>query len=138
MSLNSHANVVVIGGGVLGCSILYHLARRGVTDTMLLEKDELTSGTTFHSAALCTHYAGNALLARLHKRTTEIYDGLEAVTGQSAGFRRCGSVRLAYTDDEVADCRRFAAMARRLDIAAEMLGPNEIREIHPLIALDGV
>ena len=91
------AKVVVIGGGVVGCSVLYHLAREGWTDVMLLERDELTSGSTWHAAGGCHTVNGDPNVAKLQKYTIDLYKEIEELSGQSTGFHMTGGVMLAST-----------------------------------------
>jgi dimethylglycine dehydrogenase len=94
-TLRKTAKVVVIGGGVAGCSVLYHLTRLGWNDVTLVEKNELTSGSTWHAAGLCTQFIASYNLMKLLKYSLELYTSLEAETGQAVDFHPCGSVRLA-------------------------------------------
>ena len=93
----SDAKVAVIGGGIAGCSLLYHLTKLGWTDVVLLEQNELTSGTTWHAAGLCTQFSSSMNLMTLLRSSVELYQSLEAETGRPVGYRRCGSLRLATT-----------------------------------------
>ncbi len=128
---------LVIGGGIIGCSLLYHLTRLGVGDCMLIEKNELTAGTTWHSAACCTHFSSSPFLSALHLRTTRMYEGLEAQTGQPSGFHKVGSIRLALDAEQMKECRRFAGIAKVLGIAHEILTPDEVKRLYPPISLEG-
>ena len=92
--MRSEAKVVVIGGGVAGCSVLYHLAKRGVGDLVLLEENELTSGSTWHAAGLCTQFNSSLNLMKLLQYSLRLYDSLEVETGQAVDFHRCGSLRI--------------------------------------------
>ena len=112
--MKTHARVVVIGGGVLGCSIAYHLTRAGCDDVLLLERAELTSGSTWHAAANIHAMHGNASLARLQDYTIKIYDRLEEETGQSVGLHRCGGIYLA-TSQERFDELKYKEPARGID-----------------------
>jgi dimethylglycine dehydrogenase len=136
--MKSHARVVVIGGGILGCGLLYHLTKLGWRDVVLVEKNELTAGTTWHSAGLCTHFSESVALSPLPLRSTEIYQGLEAETGQPGGFHKTGSVRLALDQEQMTEYLRHRAKADYLGIVFEMIGPDEIKALFPLIDLDGV
>ena len=136
--MKRQTDVLVIGGGILGCSLLYHLTRLGVGDCMLVEKNELTAGTTWHSAACCTHFSSSPFLSALHLRTTRMYEGLEADTGQPSGFHKVGSIRLALDAEHMKECRRFAGMAKALGIAHELLTPDEVKRLYPLVSLKGV
>ncbi len=136
--MKSQARVVVIGGGILGCGLLYHLTKLGWADVVLIEKNELTAGTTWHSAGLCTHFSESVALNPLHLRSTEIYQALEAETGQPGGFHKTGSVRLALDQEQMTEYLRHRANADFLGIVYEMIGPDEIKSLFPLIDLDGV
>ena len=91
--MSREARVVVIGGGVAGCSLLYHLTRLGWSDVLLVEKDELTSGSTWHAAGLCTHFNSSYNMMKLLRDSVDLYESLEAETGQAVDLPRCGSVR---------------------------------------------
>ena len=136
--MKRQTQVLVIGGGILGCSLLYHLTRLGVGDCVLVEKNELTAGTTWHSAALLSHFSHDSFLATLQLRNTRIYEDLEAETGQPPGFHKVGSIRLALNADQMTECRRFAGMAKVLGIPCELLTPDEVRRLHPLVSLESV
>lgn len=126
------AEVVVVGGGVVGASIAYHLTKVGVQDVLLLERHELTAGTTWHAAGLVAQLRATENLTRLARYTLELYKGLEAETGQATGFRAPGAISLAPNDDRWEELRRTAAMARYLGVEAEEIGPSEIAELFPL------
>ena len=136
--MKAQTQVLIIGGGIAGCSLLYNLTRLGVGDCALVEKQELTAGTTWHSAACITHFSHSSFISGLHHRTTRMYEALERETGQPTGFHRTGSIRLALSTDQLAEIRRFAGFAERLGIPFELLGPEEVRTLHPLVSLDGV
>ena len=101
--METHAQVVVIGGGVVGCSVLYHLAKFGWTDAILLERDELTSGSTWHAAGLVPNFIGSLNMAKVHQHAIDLYNTLEMETGLSAGFHRCGALRLGAPRRTVSD-----------------------------------
>ena len=136
--MKAQTQVLIIGGGIAGCSLLYHLTRLGVGDCALVEKQELTAGTTWHSAACITHFSHSSFISGLHQRTTMMYEELERETGQPTGFHRTGSIRLALSADQLTEIRRFASFAKRLGIPFELLTPEEVRALHPLVSLDGV
>ena len=116
-----HARVVVIGGGISGCSVAYHLTLRGWTDVLLLERKQLTSGTTWHAAGLVGQLRATQNLTRLAQYTTELYRGLEAETGQPTGFRRCGSLAIATTAARMEELARGAAMASCFGLEVDVL-----------------
>ena len=94
-TLPEHANVVVVGGGVIGCNVLYHLTKAGIEDAILLERHQISSGTSWHAAALLTDLRPTAALTRISTYTTNLYASLEKETGQATGFRRCGNLNVA-------------------------------------------
>ena len=131
--LPSHARAVVIGGGVVGCSILYHLARLGWTDTVLLERDELTSGSTWHAAANIHGLHDTNNISRLQYYTMRLYDELERETGQDCGIFRPGALYLAQTREREHQLRIQAAKARYFGVEFHELSHAEAREMHPLV-----
>ncbi len=131
--MTTHARTVIIGGGMLGVGTLYHLAAEGWTDSILIEKGELTSGSTWHAAGLCAHFVGSPSVARIHAYGIALYRELEKRAPGGIGWHGCGSLRLALTEEEVDWFRRFAGQARHLGFEAHLVGPEEIREIHPCL-----
>ncbi len=134
----SHARVVIVGGGVMGAALLYHLTKEGWTDIVLIEKAELTSGSTWHAAGQITHGLAHWGLGTINKYGVEFYNGLEAETGQSVSWHGCGSMRVAYLDDEVDFIRHILSVGRGMGVPMEIIGPDEIRKLHPFFNLDGV
>jgi len=132
------ARVVIIGGGIMGCSLAYHLCKEGWTDLILLEKAELTSGSTWHAAGQITHSVSHYGLAKMAAYGTELYPRLEAETGQSATWHGCGSLRVAYEDAEVDWLRYTLSVGRGLGHDMEIVGPDRIRQLHPFYNLDGI
>jgi dimethylglycine dehydrogenase len=132
------ARVVIIGGGIMGTSLLYHLARECWSDCLLLEKAELTSGSTWHAAGQITHSASHYGLGKMAGYAVELYPKLEAETGQSVSFHGCGSLRLAYTDDELDWLRHTTSVGASLGHPMEIIGPDAIRRLHPFYNLEGV
>jgi dimethylglycine dehydrogenase len=126
------ARVAIVGGGVAGCSLLYHLGKLGWEDVVLLEEDELTSGSTWHAAGLCTQFNPSYNLTGLLRYSVELYKTL------AADYRECGSVRLATAPDRVDEFRHRAATAELLDVPVEVVGPERARELHPLIEVGDV
>ena len=110
--MRTHARVVVIGGGAVGCSLLYHLAKRGWTDTVLLEKHDLTAGSTWHAAGLCTQFNASINVTSLLMYGVDLFKRLEADTGQPVDFHAVGSIRLATTRDRMDQYRDHAGLAR--------------------------
>src|SRR5262250_461506 len=122
-TLPSRARVVIVGGGIVGASTAYHLAKRGWSDVVLLERKKLTSGTTWHAAGLVRSMLYSANLTRLAKYTIELYTGLEQETGQATGFRQRGSISIATNAERWEEVRRGASGARGFGVEAEEIGP---------------
>src|SRR5215831_15175717 len=121
----AHARVVVIGGGIAGCSVAYHLAKLGWRDVVLLERRELSCGTTWHAAGLVGQLRATQNLTRLAKYGADLYEKLEAETGQATGFRRPGSIILARSAERLHELKRLASMARCFDVDVEVVSPSE-------------
>jgi dimethylglycine dehydrogenase len=136
--MKSHARVVIVGGGVMGAGLLYHLAREGWTDIALIEKGELTSGSTWHAAGQCPHFNGSLNMTKVHVYGTELYPRLEALTGQAVSWHGCGGLRLALTDEEVSWFKYVHGISKLAGYEAHILGPNEIRSYHPFLETFGV
>ena len=132
------ARVVVVGGGVVGVSTLYHLARKGWRDVLLLERKELTSGSTWHAAGLLPLFNMSYSVGQLHKYSVRLYGELEAETGQDVGLRTVGNIRLATTPDRMDEYRQYAGVASTIGVAVEFLTPAEVQEIWPLATTDGL
>ena len=113
------ARVVIVGGGVVGCSVAYHLARAGVNDVVLLERRELTCGTTWHAAGLIGQLRPSKRMTELAKYTAELYTGLEAETGQATGFKQNGSISLATHGGRFEELKRSASMAKVFDLRSQ-------------------
>jgi len=136
--LPKHARVVIVGGGVIGCSIAYHLGKLGWSDVVLIERKQLTSGTTWHAAGLVGQLRQSMNMTRLARYTADLYRGLEAETGQATGFRQCGSVSLATTSGRMEELKRNASMAKVFGLPVHVVSPREIHELYPLANLDDV
>ncbi len=137
--MKSHAKVVVIGGGVVGVSALYHLARKGWgDDVVLLEKAELTSGSTWHAAGLLPLFNMSYSVGQVHKYSVRLYQELEAETGQPVGFSQVGNLRLAMNHDRMDEYRQYAATARTIGIDVKFLTPKEIGKLWPMCNIDGL
>jgi glycine cleavage system aminomethyltransferase T/glycine/D-amino acid oxidase-like deaminating enzyme len=136
--LPSRARVVVVGGGVIGCSIAYHLTKMGWSDIVLLERRQLTSGTTWHAAGLIGQLRQSINMTQLAKYTAELYRGLEAETGQATGFRQCGSVSLATTAGRMEELKRNASMAKVFGLKVDVVSPSDIHALYPLAYLEDV
>jgi 4-methylaminobutanoate oxidase (formaldehyde-forming) len=135
-SLPSHARIVIVGGGIVGCSVAYHLARRGCSDVLLIERKQLTCGTTWHAAGLVGQLRATQNLTRLAQYTTELYEGLERETGQATGFRQVGSIAVASNAARFEELKRGASMARCFGLEVQVLSPGAARERWPLLATD--
>ena len=131
--MKTHARVVVIGGGVIGCSVLYHLAKFGWTDVVLVERSELTSGSTWHAAGGMHTINGDPNVAKLQKYTIDIYREIEELSGQELGVHMTGGVMLAATPERFEWIKGLAAKGRYLGIEAEIVTPEEARELMPLL-----
>ncbi|WP_299889053.1 FAD-dependent oxidoreductase [uncultured Ruegeria sp.] len=138
--LPSNARVVIVGGGVMGVGLAYHLAHEGWgSDTVLLEKAELTSGSTWHAAGQITHSTSSFGLGKCVDYNIRLYSGvLEAETGQSVTWHGCGSFRLAYTEDEMDWLRHTLSVGRALGFNIELVGPEKVAELHPFYNIEGV
>ena len=136
--MRNESRVVIIGGGVAGCSLLYHLTRLGWNDVILVEKDELTSGSTWHAAGLCTQFIASYNLMKLLKYSLDLYTSLEEETGQEIDFHPCGSVRLANSQDRLDEFRYRKGIADLLGVPLEIVSPEQARQLFPLVDLDGV
>ena len=136
--MQKHARVVVIGGGIAGCSLLYHLTKLGWTDVVLVEADELTSGSTWHAAGLCTQFNSSWNVMKLLKYSLDLYDGLEAETGQAVDLHRCGSIRLAMTSDRMDEFRHRKSIAETVGVPFEVISREEAQALWPLADLSDV
>lgn len=136
--MKTHAQAVVIGGGVIGCSILYHLTKLGWTDVILLERDELTSGSTWHAAANIHGLHDSTNISRIQHYTMNLYKELEAETGQSCGVFQPGSLYLAQTEAREHQLRLQAAKAKLYDMNFHEISRDEAERLHPLTNFDGI
>jgi len=135
-SLPSHARAVIIGGGIAGCSVAYHLTKLGWREVVLLEQGHLSGGTTWHAAGLVGQLRSHQSMTRLIRYSTELYAGLEAETGQATGWSRCGSLTVARTADRMTLLKRVAASARVQGVACELLSPKEAAEKWPIMRVN--
>ena len=133
MKLPQHAQIVIVGGGVAGASAAYHLAKLDRSDVVLLERNQLTSGTTWHAAGLIMQLRSTHALTELAKYNVELYSSLEAETGQATGFKQNGTLGVCRTRDRLFETRRVASIAKSFGIEAHMVSPIEAREIYPAI-----
>ena len=136
--LPAHASVVVIGGGIMGCSTLYHLSKMGVSDAILLERNQLTSGTTWHSAAQVRALRHSRNLTRMIQYSVDLYSQLEEETGQIVGWIQKGSLSIATTPDRLIHIKRQEALAHAYGIKAQSIGAAEAKERWPLMNADDV
>jgi glycine cleavage system aminomethyltransferase T/glycine/D-amino acid oxidase-like deaminating enzyme len=136
--LPKSANVVIIGGGVIGCSVAYHLAKMGWSDVVLLERQQLTSGTTWHAAGLVGQLRTSINMTKLARYTSELYRGLEAETGQATGYRQCGSISIATNEERFEELKRSASMAKVFDLEVNVISADEIVSRYPLVHSDDI
>ncbi|MEM9212721.1 MAG: FAD-dependent oxidoreductase, partial [Pseudomonadota bacterium] len=136
--LPDKARVVIIGGGVIGCSVAYHLAKLGWKDVVLLERKQLTCGTTWHAAGLIAQLRATANMTKLAKYSQELYGNLEAETGVATGFKRVGSITAALTEERKEEIFRQAAMARAFGVEVEEISPKEVKERYEHLNIDDV
>ncbi|MBN8631953.1 MAG: GcvT family protein [Rhodobacterales bacterium] len=134
----TRARAVVIGGGVSGCSVAYHLAKAGWSDVVLLERRKLTSGTTWHAAGLIGQLRGSANMTRLAKYSADLYRGLEAETGVATGMKQVGSISVALTRERHEELLRQATVARIFDVEVHEISPQEAKGKYPHLNIDGV
>ncbi len=132
------ARVVIVGGGVIGCSVAYHLTKLGWTDVVLLERKQLTSGTTWHAAGLIAQLRASQNMTRLAKYSQELYGKLEEETGVATGFRRNGSITVALSDERREEILRQASMARAFGVEVEEISPTELLGRYPHVKVDDV
>jgi dimethylglycine dehydrogenase len=136
--MKTHARVVVVGGGIMGASLLYHLALEGCTDGVLVEKGELTSGSTWHAAGQCPSITGSYGLAKVHAYSNELYPKLEALTGQYVSWHPCGGLRLATNRHELAWLKYIYGYSKSIGFRMEIVGLDEIKRLNPFVNTDGV
>ena len=136
IELPSRAQVVIIGGGIVGTSVAYHLTRLGWTDVVLLEQGQLSSGTTWHAAGLLGQLRATEGGTRLVQYSAQLYSELEGETGLATGFKRCGGVTVARTEDRMVQLRRTAATAEAYDLECELITPARAKELYPVLATE--
>ncbi|MBL8789861.1 MAG: GcvT family protein [Rhizobiales bacterium] len=137
-SLPARADVVIVGGGIVGCSIAYHLTKIGITNVVVLERKQLTSGTTWHAAGLVGQLRATRNLTELAKYTTTLFEGLEKETGQATGFKQNGSISLALNEGRLEELLRGASMAKNFGLAIDVLSLGELKERLPHYNFEGV
>ena len=137
--MKTHAQVVVIGGGVMGCSLIYHLSKFGWTDVVLVEKNELTAGSTWHAAGLCTHYAHNITVMNLRAHSVRLYKSiLEQETGQAVSFHATGALRVTTKQDRLDEFRHVQGLGKFAGHEFNILDPQQLKEIYPLVNTEGL
>lgn len=136
MNLPTHARVVIVGGGIAGCSTAYHLAKLGITDVLLLEQGKLTSGTTWHAAGLVGQMRPNRNMTQMSKYGIELYATLEAETGLATGWKQCGSVNVARTPERMKVLKKQVAMANSFGVECHLITPQEAGEKYPVMRTD--
>ncbi|HOF29625.1 MAG TPA: FAD-dependent oxidoreductase [Burkholderiaceae bacterium] len=136
MSLPGHAQIVIVGGGIAGCSTAYHLAKLGRTDVLLLEQGKLTSGTTWHAAGLVGQMRPNRNMTVMSKYGIELYATLEAETGLATGWKQCGSVNVARTPERMKVLKKQATMANSFGVECHLISPREAGERYPVMRTD--
>ena len=136
--MRTHARAVVIGGGVVGVSTLYHLAKKGWSDAVLVERKELTSGSTWHAAGLLPLFNLSYSVGQIHKYSVRLYKTLERETGQHVGLREVTNIRLACTADRLDEYKYYAGVAATIGVPVKFLSPAEVKEIWPLCNVEGV
>ncbi|MGH6881272.1 MAG: NAD(P)/FAD-dependent oxidoreductase [Hypericibacter sp.] len=138
MTATEHAEIVIIGGGIIGCSIAYHLTRMGKTDVLLLEKSGLTHGATWHAAGLVGQLRASRNLTRMLQRSVALYDTLEAETGQATDWKRVGSLRVASSPGRLTEIKRSLTMAKSFGLEMHLLSAQEAQELCPILSTEGV
>ncbi len=136
--LPKKTRVAIIGGGIVGCSLAYHLTKLGWRDVIVLERKKLTSGTTWHAAGLVRQVLGSMTLTRLAQYSLKLFQELEAETGQATGLKQNGSIGIATNEGRWEEHRRAASMAKYLDVEAHLLGPKEIQDLYPPMNVEDV
>ena len=136
MQVPERAQVVVVGGGIIGCSVAYHLAKRGVTDVLVLEQGQLTGGTTWHAAGLVSQLKSNHSLTRLATYSARLFESLEEETGQGTGYHACGSISVATDAERWEELLRGVSMASTVGVEARVIDLDEVRAFNPLVRTD--
>jgi dimethylglycine dehydrogenase len=136
--MKTNARIVVVGGGMMGASLLYHLALEGCTDTLLIEKSELTSGSTWHAAGQCPSITGSYNLAKIHAYSNQLYPTLEALTGQYVSWHPCGGLRLATNEHELDWLKQVQGYSKSVGFHMEIVGLDQIKRLNPFLTTDNV
>ena len=135
-NLPQHAEIIVIGGGIVGCSTAYHLAKEHKCDVLLLEQNRLTSGSTWHAAGLVGQLRNSASITQVLRRSVALYERLEAETGLATGWKMTGCLRLAMNQDRLLEFKRSATTARSFGLSMDILSPLEAKKLWPLLQTD--
>ncbi len=137
--MTTDTQAVIVGGGIMGVSLAYHLTRRGWRDVVLLEKSELTAGSTWHAAGLCTHFAHNPTIMEMRAASVRLYrDVLPAETGETAGFHPCGALRVTRSAERMAEFRHVQELGQFVGHEFRILTPEELARVYPLARMDGL
>ncbi len=136
--MKKQARVVVIGGGVAGVATLHHLAKKGWTDVVLIERKELTSGSTWHAAGLLPLFNMSYSVGQVHKYSVALYQGLEEETGQDVGFKKVSNIRLAMNQDRMDEYHQYAGVAATIGVEVKFITPDEVKDLWPLCNTDGL
>jgi len=136
--MQDHAQVVIIGGGIAGASIAYHLTRMGCSDVVIIEKGELTSGSTWHAAGLVGQLRSSRNVTRMLQYSVGLYENLEAETGLTTGWKKCGCLHLAGTPDRLLELKKAATTARSFGLDLHLISPREALDLFPVMSLDGI
>ncbi|MBL7163867.1 MAG: FAD-dependent oxidoreductase [Anaerolineales bacterium] len=136
--MQSHARVVIIGGGIMGVGLLYHLAEDGWDDCVLIEKAEMTSGSTWHAAGQCPNFTSDYNIAKIQHYSNTLYPKLEKMTGQATGWHGVGGIRIATTKDELDNIRVVEGIAKNIGFRMQIISPEEIRKLNPFVNTEGI
>ena len=136
--MNKKVKAVVIGGGVVGVSTLYHLAKKGWTDSILIERKELTSGSTWHAAGLLPLFNMSYSVGKLHQYSVNFYHELEKETGQNVGFKVVSNIRLACTQDRMDEYLYYSSVAQTVGVEVKFLTPQQVKEVWPMCDTSGL
>ena len=138
MNIPDSAKIVIVGGGAIGLSIAYHLSKLGIEDVLLIERNELTSGTSWHAAGIVGPLRASMNLTKLAKYSTELFVQLESETGQATGYAQTGGYWLAQTEPRITELKRIAAMGDMNNIDTQIHSPAQITERYPLMNIEGL
>ena len=136
--MKSHERVVVIGGGVVGVSTLYHLAKKGWSDVVLVERKELTSGSTWHAAGLLPLFNMSYSVGQIHKYSVNFYQELQEETGMDVGFRNVSNIRLASNQERMDEFRQYAGVASTIGVQVDFLTPEQVLDYWPMANIEGL